>query len=320
MAKSTRTTTQDYPRINDPSSSEYGCLDVSQLKPHPGKMRRERLKELILDSIRKANDKSSREVLSIPESAQPAELAKIYKRAGRDLFRYFQKYCGDPAATAHQICGRHYTEVGREQFRNRTLQKERMNSGWRYQFLATACAIESGRFKSVSDIGTAEGDFNAVIEFLDRHKHPLSLYVSVKNRSNTMGGQDWPKAIRALEDLAKNDKNRTGPYCCVFGIVMERGLRYIKRERRTNRAHSDNTEVWLSDFFWPFFSNYSYEEIMMAVLDALLEKFAPNKLAAEIEAPDEVLEAFGEECRKASLVNVEGKFDDPHKLVRFFCR
>lgn len=320
MARSIRTTAQDYPRINDTNSPEHGCLDVSQLKPHPSKMPRQRLKELILDSIEKANAKSSREILSIPDNAQPADLIKIYKRAGKDLFRYFQKYCGDPAATAHQICGRHYTDVGREQFRNRTLQKERMNSGWRYQFLVTACAVESGRFKSVSDIGAAEGDFNAVIEFLDRSRLPLSLYVSVKNRSNTMGGQDWPKAIRALEDVAKNDKNRSGPYCCVFGIVMERGLRYIKRERRTDRAHSENTEVWLSDFFWPFFSNYSYEEIMTAVLDALLERFTPHKLAIEIDVPGELLEVFGEECRKAGLINAEGKFDDPHALVRFFCK
>lgn len=320
MARSSQTTFQNYPRINDAESPEHGCLDVSALKPHHGKIDKNRLKELIIDSINRANSKSSREILSIPADPQPIDLKKIYKRGGKELFRYFKKYCGDPAATAHQVCGRHYTEVGREQFRNRTLQKERMNSGWRYQFLATACAMESRRFKSVSDIGAAEGDFNAVIEFLDKNRLPLSLYVSVKNRSNTMGGQDWPKAIRALEDVAKNDKNRTGPYCCVFGIVMEKGSRYIKRERRTNRAHSDNTEVWLSDFFWPFFSNYSYEEIMTAVLDALLEKFAPNKLAIELEVPSELLEAFGEECKKAGLINAEGKFDDPHKLVRFFCK
>jgi len=93
-----------------------------------------------------------------------------------------------------------------------------MNSGWRYQFLALDCAQQSRRFKSVSDIGAAEADFNAVIEFVDKKKSALSLYVSIKNRSNTMGGQDWPKAIYALENVAKTDKNRTGPYCCVFGM------------------------------------------------------------------------------------------------------
>jgi hypothetical protein len=74
-----------------------------------------------------------------------------------------------------------------------------------------------------------------------------------------MGGQDWPKAIQALENVAKNDRNRTGPYCCIFGIAIDRGSRYIKREKKTGRAYSENTEVWLSDFFWPFFSNHSLE-------------------------------------------------------------
>jgi hypothetical protein len=143
---------------------------------------------------------------------------------------------GDPASTAHQIYNKHYRVVGIEQFRNRTLQKERMNSGWRYQYLSVDCARESGRFVSVSDIGAAEGDFNAIIEFTDPTLQPLRLYVSVKNRSNTMGGQDWPKAIHALESVAIADKNATGPYCCVFGIAMERGQRNIKRQQKT-KAH-----------------------------------------------------------------------------------
>ena len=68
-----------------------------------------------------------------------------------------------------------------------------------------------------------------------------------------MGGQDWPKAIQALETVAKADKNRTGPYCCIFGIAMEKGNRYIKYEKKTNTAYSVNTEVWLSDFLLAFF-------------------------------------------------------------------
>jgi len=210
--------------------------------------------------------------------------------------------------------------VGSELFRNRTLQKERMNSGWRYQFLAIGCAEESKRFKRISDIGAAEGDFSAVIAFRDKNREPLSLYVSVKNRSNTMGGQDWPKAILALETVAANDKNRTGPYCCVFGITMERGFRYIKREQRTGKAHSDNTEIWLSDFFWPFFSNSSYEEIMTTVLDVLIESAEPGKLSIEVEIPSRLLESFGEQCREAGLVDADGRFDNPHALVRFFCQ
>jgi hypothetical protein len=44
-----------------------------------------------------------------------------------------------------------------------------------------------------------------------------------------MGGQDWPKAISALENVARSDKNRSGPYICVFGIAIDKGQRQIRR-------------------------------------------------------------------------------------------
>lgn len=319
MVGRSKTIAQDYPRIQDEDSPYHGCLDDSKLVPHHTKIRVKTLKMLILEAIANASRKSSREILAIPAGATTAEIESIYEKEGRALFKYFKKYCGDPAATAHQIFRKHYRDVGLEQFRNRTLQKERMNSGWRYQFLVIDCARHSRRFRSVSDIGAAEGDFNATIEFLDRNRRSLSLYVSVKNRSNTMGGQDWPKAIQALENVAKNDKNRTGPYCCVFGIAMDRGTRYIKRELKTKTAHSVNTEVWLSDYFWPFFANYSYEEIMTLMLDVLVSSYAAEELPSQMDVPERLLESFGESCRKAGLVDESGVFNDPYKLVKFFC-
>jgi hypothetical protein len=319
MARLTQTSPQNYPRIEDETSRYYGCLDDSSLVPHQTEISSSKLKELILSAINNANNKSSRVILAIPIDVDEQELEKIYKKEGKLLFRYFKKYCGDPASTAHQVNGQHYKDVGREQFRNRTLQKERMNSGWRYQFLALGCAQESKRFRSISDIGAAEADFNAVIDFLEKNREPLSLYVSVKNRSNTMGGQDWPKAILALESVAKNDKNRVGPYCCVFGIAMDRGTRYIKRERQNDKAHSVNTEVWLSDFFWPFFANYSYEAMMTAVLDVLLDAKEPGDLPFQLDIPDLLLESFGDECKRLKLVDENGYFNEPYKLVHFFC-
>lgn len=314
MAKASKTIPQPYPRDTD------GFLDDTKLVEHGYNISIDELKQLIVEAIDSASRKSSREILSIPSNSTADEIDALYVRKGKELFSYFRKYVGDPAATAHQIHGKHYRVVGQEQFRNRTLQKERMNSGWRYQFLAVDCARQSRRFKSISDIGSAEGDFNAIINFSDPSHAPLRLYVSVKNRGNTMGGQDWPKAIQALENVARTDKNANGPYCCVFGIAIDRGDRTIKHNQKTGQAYSVNTEVWYSDYFWPFFSNYSYEEIMTAVLDVLMTSQKADDLTAELSIPDRLLDSFGQCCIDEGLVDELGNFNDPYALVRFFCQ
>lgn len=308
---------QDYPRIQDEESKHHGYLDDTQLVPHSIKLPSEKLKSIIEEAIEIANKKSGREILSILPEMPDDEIDRVCEEAGIDLFNYFRQYTGDPASTAHQLFGKHYREVAKEQFRNRTLQKGRMNSGWRYQYLAVNCARVSGRFRSISDIGAAEADFHAIIDFIDDEQKPLSLYVSVKNRQNTMGGQDWPKAITALESVANNDKNRIGPYCCVFGIAMDRGDRLMKRNRQ-GHIYSVNTELWRSDFFWPFFANYTYEDIMHHVLEVLLDAHDDEDLTSQVEIPDKVLTTFGEKCEDAGLIDEFGRFDDPYKLVSFF--
>ena len=134
-----------------------------------------------------------------------------------------------------------------------------------------------------------------------------------------MGGQDWPKAIHALEDVARTDKNRTGPYICVFGIVIEKGQRSIRRNGKSKSAYSVNTEVWLSDFFWPFFSNYSYSEIAKAVLEVLMEDAKKAEVIKETDVPEPLILAFGEECRKHRLLDEQGFFNDALRLVDLFC-
>jgi hypothetical protein len=311
-----RTTPQDYPRINDPKNRFHGFLDESKLTQHTLKISVDDLSEIIKNAIVTANKKSGRSILNIPPNACEDELKEIYKKQGQELFKYFKKYCGDPASTANACYKRHFSSIAKEQFRNRTLQKERMNSGWRYQFIAKDSAIKSKRFLSVSDIGASEADFYVVIKRVDKDEN-VSIYVSVKNRTNTMGGQDWPKAIRALEEVAKADKNRDGSYICVFGIAMDDGLRNIKSDSKTHLPHSFNTEVWLSDFFWPFFSNYSYNEIIRIVLSILLEKGEENGL--DIEIPELLISTFGDECRKRNLIDENGIFNDPYGLVDLFC-
>lgn len=300
---------QNYPRMD-------GYLDITMLKEHINQLSDDEIKTTVKNAIHYANRKSSREILNIPNDATDEETLACMKKSGCSLFDYFIKYCGDPAATSHQCYNRHYSEVAKDQFRNRTLQKERMNSGWRYQYIAKNGAEKSGRFRSVSDIGLQEADFNAVIAYTNVPKF-LTLYVSVKNRTNTMGGQDWPKAIHALEMVANQDRNREGDYLCVFGIAMEKGQRLIKRNGRTKQPFSVNTEVWKSSFFWPFFTNLSYEQVMNLVLDVLLQDAWPAE--DDVDIPEELIESFGNCCRNKSLIGEDGRFNDPYKLVRIFC-
>lgn len=312
---------QNYPRLGE-ISKQHGLLDADKLMPHAQKVTVSELKKIIESAIEFANHKSSREILDIPESATDEEVSKIYFQQGKKLFDYFKKYCGDPATTAYECQGRHFAEVAAENFHNRTLQKERMNSGWRYQRIAFKCAHASRRFTSVSDIGTVEADFNVTVETQNYPPAPVvNVYVSVKNRANTVGGQDLPKAIAALEAFAKGDKNRFGPYLCVFGIAMERGQRQVRKPKKGGVPYSVNTEIWLSDFFWPFFSNCTYEEIMLAVC----EVFAEQGLKAEnrtigVPPHPELVDSFGNCCREHGLLDEGGKFTDAKKLVAFFCR
>src|SRR5881394_865817 len=139
---------QDYPRI-DEGKPHAGMLDDTRLVSHKQRISSAQLVQIIRDAVKSANRKASRAILNIPESSSDTEMRKTYLREGRRLFDYFRRYCGDPASTAYQCHNMHYSEVAKEQFRNRTLQKERMNSGWRYQFMAHDCAQASGRFLTV---------------------------------------------------------------------------------------------------------------------------------------------------------------------------
>jgi hypothetical protein len=310
---------QSYPRIDDDNDRYAGFLDEKALVPHKLRVDSEKFRQIIENAILYASSKSSRAILDIDENLSASEVENVLLKAGDELFKYFVKYCGDPASTAFDCLGKPYSDVAREMFHNRTLQKERMNSGWRYQYIARDMSIESKRFSSVSDIGTAEADFNAVIKLADPQKSPLSIYISIKNRVNTMGGQDWPKAIRALEGVASNDKNRNGPYICIFGIAMDHGTRLIKKEQKTGEPYSINTEVWLSDFFWPFFTNYSYLEVIQAVVSTLENLGKGGRVKVEYGTiPETLIESFGAICKEFKLLDDNGNFNDAHRLAKLF--
>lgn len=316
MAKMNRKVVQSYPRIKDVNDQYVGYFDPSTITDHQTKIATEKLHEIIENAIVYAQAKSSREILSINPTLTGKELVNKLERKGSDLFRYFIKYCGDPASTAFDCNGKHYSVIAKENFRNRTIQKERMNAGWRYQSIAKDAARLTGRFETVSDINSKEADFNVIAKYKSQ-KGQINIYVSVKNRSNTMGGQDWPKAIYALEDAAASDKNKFGDYLCVFGIAMEKGGRNIKAAQNTHTPYSMNTEIWFSDFFWPFVTNFGYDEIAKAVLDVLIKSGQLSSL--DVAIPQQVIDGFGGECAAYGLLDAQGNFNDPYRLVEVFC-
>lgn len=76
--------------------------------------------------------------------------------------------------------------------------------------------------------------------------------------------------------------------------------------------------MWLSDFFWPFFANYGYAEIAKAVFEVLMETRQEGQPLVTL-IPDELIDGFGEECRARGLLDDEGCFANPLKLIDVFC-
>lgn len=58
---------------------------------------------------------------------------------------------------------------------------------------------------------------------------------------------------------------------------------------------------------------------MTLVLEVFEELYETGDLATQLEVPSEVLEAFGDACKSAGLVNEDGCFNDARKVVRFIC-
>ena len=313
MPQTNRKGIQGYPRIEDEKSEYFNYLDDTRLQKHPAKISKEKLDEIIRQAVKKADAKSSRGDFAIPENAGQKEIEQIYRKGGKELFDYLLRYYGDPASSVLAYMGKTYTEIGNELYRNKMLQKERMNSGWRYQYMVKDLAIASNRFESVLDIGTNESDFNVTIRIPDSDHEVLTIYVSIKNRENTMGGQDWPKAIEALETMAKNDKNREKYYLCVFGFTMQQGKRKFRMKKGTQTPYSYNTELWSSNFLWPFFSGYTFEEITKEIYRVLRETGEAGSFG--LQAPPEVLEMFGEYCRANGLLDEAGRFSDAGILI-----
>jgi hypothetical protein len=100
---SKKSVVQNYPRVADDSNLLNGCLDDTHLVAHSRQITLDELKHLIRNAIDAAERKARREILSIPGEATIEEQQEMFSREGHELFKYFRKYVGDPAASAFQI-------------------------------------------------------------------------------------------------------------------------------------------------------------------------------------------------------------------------
>ncbi len=197
MAKSTKTVPQAYPRIDDDSRKDYGCLDDSTLVAHPGKLPVEKLKGLIREAISNANSKSSREILSIPPDATEEVVAEICKREGRKLFEYFRKSCFDPPLFTDKLYRRDYMDVGIEQAREYVRWKHQENDRLRKQML-----ISNGAWRLLKQMSCADRQY--LIYEMMAESIPAKSFFSPK---------EIPKSL--LESF--------GNCCYEFGLVDESG-------------------------------------------------------------------------------------------------
>ena len=157
-----------------------------------------------------------------------------------------------------------------------------MNSGWRYQYIAKDCAVRSRRFVTVSDIGASEADFNATMNIVDSGQDAQHLCLDQEPREHDGRSGLAEGDLRAR----KRGALRQEPLRAVHLRLRHRDRQGSAADPpigKTKAPHSVNTEVWLSDFFWPFFANYTYAEIAKAVFEVLMET---GKQAQHIMASD----------------------------------
>lgn len=294
---------QSYPRVKIPLHKDEGLLDIECLKPLDAKIDPEIMPGLIKKAIEYAAQKTKKEAVDIPDGADAETIKSLYAKAGKSLFDYFRR--PDPVYMASSLVGRHYSEVAEEFFYKRNTHLTSMNAGWRYQYLLVECAHKSGRFKSVSDLSTGDSDVNVIAETADG-QDTVAIYITMKNRSDTISGGSGKAYLKGFEKSARDDKNRTAPYCCVIAYGMQ------TMQRRGRKKDFGNFEVWPSNFLWPFVSGYSYGEIVKMII-----KSSPD--ADELPSlPDEIIEAFKQQCLKNKLINDEGVFPDQDAIINFF--
>ena len=197
-----------------------------------------------------------------------------------------------------------------------------MNMGVFYQYLTIELMRKSLKgekcnIEAVWD-GAREGDVVAEIK-TPGFKPGIRIYTSIKKSSDTVGGQDVPGVIRRLESLAKEEKNITRPYLCVFCYATPPGgvIRSYKDSRSVkcnNEGYpfSDNCESWEPGFIFPFICGRPPVDIYKLAITRVGD-YLPFY---SIKHRKECAHLLKEEFSKMGLVDAHGKLDQT-KFVKF---
>lgn len=272
--------------------------------------------DLIIKAIDTAFDRTSRNrVGSVRKVVKtPLELVKLCvshlkKRTDPILGAYFYLQCN-------------IKEIFELDAIPHEMQRQRMNMGVFYQYLTIELMRKSLKsrktnIEAVFD-GAREGDVVAEIR-TPGFKPGIRIYTSVKKSSDTVGGQDVPGVIRRLESIAKEEKNITRPYLCVFcyatppgGVI--RSYQDSRGVRCNNQGYpfSDNCESWEPGFIFPFICGRPPVDIYKLAITRV-GHYLPFYT---IEHKKECARLLKEEFEKRGLVDIHGRLDQT-KFIKF---
>jgi hypothetical protein len=202
------------------------------------------------------------------------------------------------------------------------MQRRRMDIGVFYQYLIIELMRESSHssnsnIEAVFD-GSREGDLVADIKTPEL-KAGLRLYGSVKKSSDTVGGQDVPGVTKRLESVAKEEKNLTRPYLCVFCYATPtKGKIRAYDDSRSIKCSKDghpfsvNCESWEPGFIFPFISGRSAFDVYKLSVKKIGE-FMPFY---SLQYKKKCSHLLKEKVIAMGLVNQEGQLDQD-KFLKF---
>lgn len=195
------------------------------------------------------------------------------------------------------------------------MQRLRMRIGVFYQYLLIElmrASIKTGNSNIIQAFdGVREGDIVADIKTPGYNKN-LRLYISVKKSADTVGGQDIGGVIRRLENIATTEKNLTSPYLCVIAIatpnkgkILSYGRSRLVRYTQDGHPYSENCEIWLPGFLYPYVTGRSAREIYRESIK-LVDKHFPFY---SLKFRPESTKLLKEEFMRLGIVDKDGNMN-----------